>query len=264
VFFGSFTIVKNDCIWLFIKPLCFVWRCGFLGECCKLPLHLSSAKLINPNGIFFTVIPMDDIRNQILEWLKAGRDDAQDIVDLPWSIQQVEQNSYVAEHPRMPFSLLLMFSEDFVHLIVPLGLETFSMSKDDKLKVYHTLLMLNDQIHMMKFALSGMNDEVYLRVDLDTKTLGKEEFNDALSALLIGLLSAVSALGLQEAFEQEVFDRIVGMVLERMEKGASREDLMRFLTVKVGMTPDEAKALLDQVFEAKRSLEGGDGDVGYF
>jgi len=208
---------------------------------------------------------MDEVESNVLGWLTAGKDDAQDIVDLPWSIQQLQPGTYVAEHPRMPFSLMVVFSEDFVHLVVPLGLETFSMSSENRLKVYHTLLRLNDQVHMMKFTLSGMNDDVYLRVDLDKKTLGKEEFNDALTALLIGLLSAVSALGLEEEFTQEVFDRIVGMVLERMQKGASREELMKFLTVKVGMTAEDAKALLDQVFEAKRSMERGDeGDVGYF
>ncbi|ASJ08166.1 DNA-binding protein [Thermococcus siculi] len=207
---------------------------------------------------------MADIETQVLEWLRSGNDEAQDIVDLPWSVQQIQPGTYVAEHPRMPFSLLVSFSEGFIHLVVPLGLETFSMVKDDKLKVYHTLLRLNEQVNMMKFTLSGMNDDVYLRVDLDKKTLGKEEFNDALTALLIGLLSAVSVLGLEEEFAQEVFDRIVGMVVERMQRGATREELMRFLTVKVGMSVEDAKALLDQVFEAKHSMEGGELDVGYF
>ncbi len=207
---------------------------------------------------------MDEIETKVLEWLRNGNDTAQDIVDLPWSVKEVQPNTYVAEHPRMPFSLMVMFSEGFIHLIVPLGLETFSMTKEDKLRVYHTLLRLNDQVHMMKFTLAGMNDDVYLRVDLDKKTLGKDEFNDALTALLIGLLSSVSALGLEEAFAQEVFDRIVGMVVERMQKGASREELMRFLTVKVGMPVEDAKTLLDQVFEAKRSMGGEEPDVGYF
>ncbi|NJE30106.1 DNA-binding protein [Thermococcus sp. 18S1] len=207
---------------------------------------------------------MDDMEARVLGWLKAGDDTAEDIVDLPWSVKEIQPNTYVAEHPRMPFSLLVVFSEGFIHLLVPLGLETFSMTNDDKLKIYHTLLRLNDQVNMMKFTLSGMNDDVYLRVDLDKKTLGKEEFNDALTALLIGLLSSVSALGLEEAFAQEIFDRIVGMVVDRVDKGASREELMKFLTVKVGMTVEDAKNLLDEVFAAKRSLEGHEKDVGYF
>ena len=207
---------------------------------------------------------MEDIENMVLEWLRAGNDKAEDIVDLPWSVKEMRPGMYVAEHPRMPFSLLVAFSEDFIHLLVPLGLETFSMTKDEKLKVYHTLLRLNDQVNLMKFTLSGMDDDVYLRVDLDKKTLGKEEFNDALTSLLIGLMSAVSELGLEEAFAREIFDRIVGMVLERVDHGASREELMRFLTVKVGMSVEDAKNLLDEVFAAKKEMEEQGKDVGYF
>ncbi len=207
---------------------------------------------------------LQEVEKLVLEWLRAGEDTAEDIVDLPWTVTEVQPGKYVAEHPRMPFQLFLTFSEEFVHLIVPLGLETFSMLKDDKLKVYHILLKLNEQVNLMKFTLAGMNDDVYLRVDLDKKTLGKEEFNDALTSLLIGLLSAVSALGLEQAFQQEVFDRIVAMVLDRLQKGATREELMRFLTVKVGMPVEEAKQLLDEIMAAKSSVGGEERDIGYF
>lgn len=206
---------------------------------------------------------MKGVETLVLEWLKEGVDTAEDIVDLPWAVKELQPNVYVAEHPRMPFSLLVMFSDEFVHLIVPLGLETFSMSKDDKLRVYHALLQLNDQVNLMKFTLAGMDDEVYLRVDLDKKTLGKEEFNDALTSLLIGLLSAVSALGLERAFQQEVLDRIVAMVIERLQKGATREELMRFLIVRVGMPEGDAKSLLDQIFKAKVEAEEREREVGY-
>ncbi len=206
---------------------------------------------------------MDDVESKVIEWLKSGTDSAKDIVDLPWTLRELRPRTYLAEHPRMPFSLMVVFSEDFVHLLVPLGLETLSMSTEERLKVYHTLLRLNDGVNMMKFTLSGMNDDVYLRVDLDKSTLGKEEFNNALTALLIGLMSAVSELGLEESFAQEVFDRIVGMVVERMQKGASREELMRFLTVKVGMSEKDASALLGQILQAMNSQDSGE-NVGYF
>jgi hypothetical protein len=71
-------------------------------------------------------------------------------------------------------------------------------------------------------------------------------------------------LGLEEAFAREIFDRIVGMVVDRVQKGASREELMKFLTVKVGMSVEDARNLLDEVFAAKRSVDGREKDVGYF
>ncbi|NJE05496.1 DNA-binding protein [Thermococcus sp. M36] len=206
---------------------------------------------------------MGDIESSVLQWLREGDDSAEDIVDLPWAVREVHPGTYLAEHPRMPFSLIVTFSDEFVHLVVPLGLETFPMMKDEKLKVYHTLLRLNDRVNLMKFALAGMNDDVYLRVDLDKKALGKEEFNDALSALLVGLLSAVSELGLEDEFEREVFDRIVAMVLDRLQKGATREELLRFLTVKVGMDEKDALGLLEEIMAIKKEIEGEDRDIGY-
>ncbi|NJE01989.1 DNA-binding protein [Thermococcus sp. JdF3] len=199
---------------------------------------------------------MDDIETQILEWLRTGREDAADIVDLPWDVKAVDESVYVAEHPKMPFTLVVMFSDGFVHLVIPTSLETYGMNDEDRLYVYHTLLELNDRIYMMKFSLGRPNDVVNIRVDLDKKTLGKEEFNDALTALAIGLLSGVEALGLEEEFVERVFDRILYMLLERVEKGYTYEQLMEFLTVKVGLDEAEARGLLDSVLEVTREKSG--------
>ncbi|ASJ05505.1 DNA-binding protein [Thermococcus barossii] len=193
---------------------------------------------------------MTDIETQVLEWLRTGREDAADIVDLPWEVKAVDESMYVAEHPKMPFTLVVMFSDEFVHLVIPTSLETYGMSDEDRLYVYHTLLELNDRIYMMKFSLGRPNDVVNIRVDLDKKTLGKEEFNDALTALAVGLLSGVSALGLEEEFVERIFDRIVVMLLERIQKGYTYEQLIEFLTIKVGLEEKDAKELLDAVLEA--------------
>lgn len=207
---------------------------------------------------------MEELENEVINWLRSGRDDAKDIVDLPWNVREIEPHKYLAEHPKMPFQLLLIFTGDFIRLLVPFGLETISLETADRMKVYRILLKLNDQINLMKFVLSDINDNVYLRVDLDKKTLGKEEFNDALTALLLGMLTGVSALGLEEKFQQELFDRIVGMVLERLQGGASRSELEEFLVRKVGMSKTDAENLLSQILAAISSEKESSGDIAYF
>jgi len=197
-----------------------------------------------------------EVKEVVLEWLRSGNDDANDIVDLPWEVKEAGPNLYVAEHPRMPFTLLLSFGEGFIRLLAPMGLETFSMTKDEKLKVYHALLKLNADVNLMKFLLMGMNDDVYLAVDLDASSLGKEEFNDALSALLVGLSSAVSELNLEEEFAALLRERLLAMVYERLRKGASREELLNFLVSRAGMPKKEALALLSEVL-------GEEPDRGY-
>ncbi|NPA75535.1 MAG: DNA-binding protein [Euryarchaeota archaeon] len=193
---------------------------------------------------------MEAIEAKVLDWLMSGNDDASDVVNLPWKVEEIEKGVYTAEHPSVPMHLMVMFSERFVHLIVPTTIETDSMEENERMDVYKKLLMLNERIHMMKFAIGEPNGQIRLLVDLDKETLGKDEFNDALTSLVIGVLAGVMALGIEEEFVQKVFARIVSMLVEKIQKGASEEELMEFLTVKVGMDVRDARDLLDAVLNA--------------
>ncbi|RLF86254.1 DNA-binding protein [Thermococci archaeon] len=197
---------------------------------------------------------------EVLKWLKEGYDNARDIVDLPWKVTKKAEGVYLAEYPKIPFVLNVVIDEGFVHLIVPLGIETVALELPERLKVYHTLLMLNNRLNLIKFCIAGMNEEITLRVDLDRKTLGKGEFNDALTSLLIGLNQVITALGLEEEFARAVFERITMMVLERLEKGAKKEEILKFLVAKVGMDPKDAEEFLKRIIENTMPKE----DVGYF
>lgn len=167
------------------------------------------------------------------------------------------ENHYVAEHPKIPFLLNVIFMDGFVRLAVPSGIETIAMRLEEKVKVYHTLLILNERMNLLKFTLSGMNDEVTLRVDLDEKSLGKDEFNDALTALLVGMNVLMDSLGLTQEFQEIVFERLALMVFERMQNGASEREIIEFLTKKVGMSKEDAEALLAELKKAVREDERG-------
>ncbi|ACS91041.1 hypothetical protein [Thermococcus sibiricus] len=196
---------------------------------------------------------------EVIKWLEEGSDEAKDIVDLPWSVHKRAEGLYIAEYPKIPFVLNVVITEEFVHLIVPLGVETVALELPERLKVYHTLLILNEQLNLIKFTIKGMNEEIMLRVDLDRKTLGKGEFNDALTALLIGLNQVISALGLQEEFARAVFERIALMVMDRIEKGVKKEEILKFLVMKVGMGQKDAEEFLKRITEQVKPK----GEVGY-
>ncbi len=193
---------------------------------------------------------MEAIEAKVLSWLTEGKDDSPDIVDLPWKVDEIEMGVYYAEHPSVPMRLLVMFSKGFVHLIVPTTIEMEGMSDEEKLQIYETLMWLNDKVHMMKYSIGGENKQIRLRVDLDKSTLGKEEFNNALTALVIGVLVGVKALGIEEEFIQKVLSRIIMMLVYRIENGATEEELMDFLTTTVGMDVRDARDLLDAVLGA--------------
>ncbi len=190
---------------------------------------------------------MDKVEANVLQWLTAGRDDASDIIDLPWRVEEIEKNVFYAEHPSVPMRLLVIFSENFVHLIVPTTVETAEMSDEERLEVYEKLLWLNDKLNMMKYSIGEEKKNIHLRVDLDKSTLGKEEFNNALVALVLGILVGVKALGIEEEFIEKVMSRIIEMLVYRIQQGASEEELLDFLTKTVGMDIRDAKELLEIV-----------------
>ncbi len=193
---------------------------------------------------------MEAIEAKVLSWLTEGKDDSPDIVDLPWKVDEIEMGVYYAEYPSVPMRLLVMFSKGFVHLIVPTTIEMEGMSDEEKLQIYETLMWLNDKVHMMKYSIGGENKQIRLRVDLDKSMLGKEEFNNALTALVIGVLVGVKALRIEEEFIQKVLSRIIMMLVYRIENGATEEELMDFLTNTVGMDVRDARDLLDAVLSA--------------
>ncbi len=190
---------------------------------------------------------MDAVEANVLQWLTSGEEGAADIVDLPWSVEEIDMGVYMAEHPSVPMKLMVKFTEGFVHLIVPTTIYTGAMTEEEKLAIYQALLELNEVIYMMKFTIAGPEGQIRLRIDLDKETLGKEEFNDALTTLVIGVFAGVSALGIEKEFLDKIMARIVEMLVDRIEKGASDEELTEFLKERVGMDEISAKVLLDAV-----------------
>ena len=193
---------------------------------------------------------MVDVKEQVIGWLKSGREDAADIVDLPWEVKQVDENIYIAEHPKMPFTLIVRFTPDFVILEAPTNLETAELPEETKAALYDTLLELNNAVYVMKFALVEPNKTVAIRADLSLSTLGKEEFNEALTGMAVGLLAGVMALGVEEEFVENVMARIIETLQEKIRKGYTYEQLMEFLTKRVGIGEDDAKYILDEVLKS--------------
>lgn len=193
---------------------------------------------------------MDDLRSMVLEWLRSGSEDAVDIVDLPWEVKEVDENTYVAEHPKMPFTLIVHFTPEFVVLEAPTNLQLADFPSETQLMIYRTLMELNDAVFMMKFATTEPNETVALRVDLSRKTLGKEEFNDALTSLAVGLLVGVMSLGVEEEFVENFISRIIETLQEKIRKGYTYDQLMEFLTVRVGVPEKDAREILDEVLKS--------------
>lgn len=67
----------------------------------------------------------------------------------------------------------------------------------------------------------------------------------------------MDSLGLTQEFQEIVFERLALMVFERMQNGASEREIIEFLTKKVGMSKEDAEALLAELKKAVREDERG-------
>lgn len=209
---------------------------------------------IAPDLISLASQMVTDWKAEIIKWLTSGSDSSEDPANLIWDVK-VEDNIIVAEHPKVPFTLHLMFMNRILRLDVHTGLETALLDPIQRLDISRKLLFLNDRTALVKFTIRGIDEEIVLTSDLDLASINREEFSDALTGLITSLYMMVKEFKLEEEFNRQLAQRVILMVKERLEKGATREDLMSFLVNKVGLDEGNARKLLDEIIKGKPSEE---------
>ena len=187
---------------------------------------------------------IDDIQ----KWLVEGTEKAQDLVDLPWKVKR-DGNTLQAQHPKIPFILYVTEDLNFIRLRVFTGIETAVEELKDRLRITRALLILNGSVDYLKFTLEGLNEEVVLRIDLGKKYFTKALFEDAIASLVTGLYLMVKALDMEEEFKEQLFVRLIGLIKERLNEGATKEDLITFLIHRVGLKKQDAENIVDEIIK---------------
>jgi hypothetical protein len=197
------------------------------------------------------------ILEEIRKWLVQGSPNAKSLVDFPWEVEDVEENYIKAVYPEFPVDINIVCDENIgvIRVFTSTGFSTISLDSDERLKLYHKLLRMN-AAPMAKFILSGDDDLVTIAVDLSIKTLGKQEFNDALALLLASLNTAVRSLGLQQQFAAEIYSTIIGLVKKHIEEGWGREKLIKYLVERVKMSREDAEKLIEELLGGEAETPG--------
>ncbi|OYT38142.1 MAG: hypothetical protein B6U89_06285 [Desulfurococcales archaeon ex4484_58] len=198
----------------------------------------------------------NEILPKLADWLKQGSTDARNLVDFPWEVSIIDNNTLKAIYPRFPAEILVSCDDKLgiIRLSTSLNIETISLNTNDRLIVYRKLLRRNN-VPLVKYSLIGDEDLLTLNVDLSIKSLGKEEFNDALAMLLSGIVDAVKMLGIEEYYQQILMLELVDLVKKHVDEGWGREKLYNYLVRTVGLSEEEAREILNSMF----SREGGAG-----
>ncbi|MEL9998631.1 MAG: DNA-binding protein [Thermoplasmata archaeon] len=189
---------------------------------------------------------MMNIKDEIKKWLTSGSDSKEDVLDMVWSLKE-NNNLIIAEHPKIPFVLYIFIDEKFVRLMANTEVDTALLDPTERLDIYRKLLILNDRVNLVKYVISGTDEEIVLKADLDQGTFSKDEFKEAIEGIITSLYLMIKELNLEEEFNKMVNDRIVSMIQEKIKEGATESDLLLFLTKKVGLDKDSARKILDEI-----------------
>ncbi|MCL4337740.1 MAG: hypothetical protein M1129_05490 [Candidatus Thermoplasmatota archaeon] len=189
---------------------------------------------------------MSVTKEDVLGWLGGKDESSGNLVDIPWQIKKFE-NNLVLENEKVPFSIFLVFEQGFVRIFLKTGIETAVLENQERLGVYRVLLLLNRQLDLVKFMLDGMQEEVITRVDLELESLSKAELNDGMSMLLSSIYIMVKSLKLEDQFQQGITQRMLFMVQDMIKAGRSKEEIMKYLVEKIGLSKTESQNIVAQL-----------------
>ncbi len=189
---------------------------------------------------------MSVTKEEVLGWLGGKDETSGNLIDIPWQIKKFE-NNLVLENEKVPFSIYLVFEQGFVRIFLKTGIETAVLENQERLGVYRVLLLLNRQLDLVKFMLDGIQEEVITRVDLELDSLSKTELNDGMSMLLSSLYIMVKSLKLEDQFQQGITQRMLMMVQDMIKAGKSKDEIMKYLVEKIGLSKTESQNIVAQL-----------------
>lgn len=201
---------------------------------------------------FRVMVPMDWI-NKVREWFSEENEDSNMIIDCHWSIMDnpSSPNGMLVENKDVPFPIGINIDDGVIHVSIYTNIETYDWDKEQKADVFRKLLIQNDESRFIKLVLANRNDEIVLRVDLDTQYLNKSEFNTALSSLVHGgrwFLSqfGMSGYGIGDMSEEEALEILKLGIQIDLNRGREKSEIIRDL-VMAGMNENLAMEVVFDV-----------------
>jgi len=193
--------------------------------------------------------------DKVEKWFKEGEDSANELLSLPWEIvidDSEKGKVLVAKHPKVPFEINAVFGTEIIKLGIVTNLETDFLEPIERLKIYKLLLVMNQESSLIKIGLSGLESTIIVGSDLDTSSLGREEFNDALSAVVMGTYSVYKMMGKEDVLNQIAFQKVIELALSQLNTGEKPGEVVSYLSEKVGMDAQSAEQLVSSLVVARK------------
>ncbi|MBN1539097.1 MAG: hypothetical protein JW939_03050 [Candidatus Thermoplasmatota archaeon] len=187
----------------------------------------------------------------ISDWLKQGSDGADTLLDYPWDIEtrpiddMSERTLISASHPKIPFNVEIVVGKHFANLVINPIIPTDAQEPTERMRIYKKLLHLNTELNLMKAGLVGYDDNPVIQVDLDLESLNKQEFNNALTLLVVGAHNMITILGLTDEMEQFILNRFRAIVAAKLQEGETKDSILDFLINRGGLDRESAKTVVE-------------------
>ena len=194
-----------------------------------------------------------DWYKKVRKWFSEGNEETNMIIDSNWNIKEHPslEKGLLVENKDVPFPIGVEINDEVIHVSIYTTIETYSWEKEQKADIFRELLIRNDESRFIKFVLANRNDEIVLRVDLDTQYLNKSEFNTAMSSLIHGGRWWLSKFGMSEygignMSEEEALEILKLGIQIDLNRGREKAEIIQDLVL-AGMNESLATEVVFEV-----------------
>ncbi len=191
----------------------------------------------------------------VKEWLVEGVDNPERMEHVKFTVLEERRENgrltaFKATSPRIPVSLYVADLGEkpipALRVVVETGVATVDLEPEAKLRAYRLLLLLS-KLPLIKVFIHGSEHSIALAVDLDKRSLGRDEFNDAIAAIAIAYNLLVRELGLEEEAGAEALKNLQELAAAQLRRGKSRSEVEEML-VRAGIPRELADKIVESVY----------------
>lgn len=207
--------------------------------------------------------PVVDIE-RIKQWFDEKDDNSDMIIDEKWDMHDLngDSRSFAVSHNNLPFEIGLYIERDAVQITVYSNLETSCWEMEQQRDIYRDLLIRNNKDLFIKYFLAGENGTVALRTEINVENFNKEEFNDALQAVIFGSQWILRKMGVivEKKCEVNPEEIVRETIYKLLQQGCKKHAIIERLVEDSKIGTKEATEKVFAVAKEEGGLAKGDGD----
>jgi len=199
------------------------------------------------------------------KWLTEGTENPEMLEHLKFIVVEERKSdeklkAFRAVSPSIPVRLLVADLGDkpipAFRVAIETDIATVDMDPVQKLRVYRELLLVS-RLPLVKIYVYSDEHLIALAVDLDKRSLGRREFNDAIAALALAYNYLVRELGLEQQAGEEALKNLEMLAAAQLRRGRSREEVEEIL-LQAGIPESIARKIIESVYGSEeKTRESG-------